>query len=120
LLEHGAIDELSPLERFIAACARGDRAQAEAMLAREPHLRGDLRHEHHLMLHRHAESGNAAVLDTMLTCGFDPAVADKDNVTALHRAAMAGHLDAVRVLLSHGAPVNALDGMFAATPLVWA
>ncbi len=120
LLAHGAIDELSPLEHFIAACARGDEAQAKTMLADMPHLRAELRHEHHLMLHRPAESGNATVLDTMLRCGFDPAAADKDNVTPLHRAAMAGHVDAVRVLLSHDAPVNALDGMFSATPLVWA
>jgi hypothetical protein len=33
---------------------------------------------------------------------------------------MAGHPDAVRVLLAFGAPVNALDGMFSGTPLVWA
>jgi hypothetical protein len=33
---------------------------------------------------------------------------------------MGGHAEAVRVLLKHGAPVNALDGMFSATPLVWA
>jgi len=38
----------------------------------------------------------------------------------LHRAAMAGHPDAVRVLLRFGGDVNALDGMFAASPLVWA
>jgi ankyrin repeat protein len=38
----------------------------------------------------------------------------------LHRAAMAGHPAAVRVLLKFGADVNALDGMFSATPLVWA
>jgi ankyrin repeat protein len=56
----------------------------------------------------------------MLACGFDPHAKDKDNVTALHRAAMGGHRDAVRVLLAFGAPVNALDGMFSATPLVWA
>lgn len=90
------------------------------MLAATPQLRADLRPEHHVMLHRPAESGNAAVLDTMLACGFDPAVADKDKVTALHKAAMAGQVDAVRVLLSYGAPVNALDGMFSAQPLVWA
>ena len=72
------------------------------------------------MLHRPAESGNAAVLETMLTCGFDANAKDKDNVTPLHRAAMGGHPEAVRVLLAHGAAVNALDGMFAATPLVWA
>ena len=72
------------------------------------------------MLHRPAESGNAAVLETMLACGFDTEAKDKDNVTPLHRAAMGGHVDAVRVLLNHGADVNALDGMFSATPLVWA
>jgi ankyrin repeat protein len=120
LLGHGAKDELSALERFVARCAQGDGAGAEAMLEANPTLRAELRPEHHLMLHRHAESGNVAALETMLACGFDPNAKDKDNVTALHRAAMAGHPDAARVLLKFGAPVNALDGMFAASPLVWA
>ena len=120
LLAHGAKDELSEIDRFIAACARADRAGAETMLAARPALRTELRPEHHLMLHRPAESGNAAVLETMLACGFDPDARDKDNVTPLHRAAMGGHADGVRVLLTFGADVNALDGMFSATPLVWA
>jgi ankyrin repeat protein len=120
LLAHGAKDELSALDRFISACARGDRATAETMLAARPALRTELRPDHHLMLHRPAESGNAAVLETMLTCGFEPDARDKDNVTPLHRAAMGGHPEAVRTLLTFGADVNALDGMFAATPLVWA
>ena len=120
LLGHGAKDELSPIDRFIAACARGDRGAAEAMLAARPSLRTELRPDHHLMLHRPAESGNAAVLDTMLACGFAPDARDKDNVTPLHRAAMGGHPDAVRTLLKFGADVNAHDGMFSATPLIWA
>jgi ankyrin repeat protein len=120
LLAHGAKDELSALERFIAACARADRAGAEAMLAARPSLRTELRPEHHLMLHRPAESGNAAVLETMLACGFETDARDKDEVTPLHRAAMGGHADAVRVLLHHGADVSAKDGMFSASPLVWA
>ena len=41
-------------------------------------------------------------------------------MTALHRAAMGGHPDAVKVLLAFGAPVDALDGMFSAPPIVWA
>ena len=120
LLAHGAHDELSAVDRFVAACARANRAAAEALLAVHPGLRTELRHEHHLMLHRPAESGNAAVLETMLACGFDPETKDKDSVTPLHRAAMGGHPGAVRVLLQFGANVNAADGMFSATPLVWA
>ncbi|HVU26102.1 MAG TPA: ankyrin repeat domain-containing protein [Opitutus sp.] len=118
LLAHGAKDELSPLERFVAACARGDRAAAEAALRERPELRHELRREHHLMLQRAAESGDTAALATMLAGGFDPAVADKDGFMPLHRAAMAGHPASVRLLLAHGAPVNALDATFAATPLV--
>jgi len=89
------------------------------LLRSQPQLSSELTHAHHLLLHRHAESGRADVLATMLACGFDPSTRDAEGVTALHRAAMAGHVDAVRVLLDHGAPVDARDGMFAATPLVW-
>jgi len=120
LLALGATDELSPLERFVAACARADRESAEAMLRARPELRAELRPEHHLMMHRPAEAGQAHVLEVMLACGFEVEARDKDGVTPLHRAAMGGHPDAVRVLLRFGADVNAKDGMFAATPLVWA
>jgi ankyrin repeat protein len=120
LLAQGAKDELSSLERFISACARGEVARAGAMLQANPNLRGELRAEHHLMLHVPAERGDATVLETMLACGFDANAKDSDGVTPLHRAAMSGRAEAVRVLLAHGASVNALDGMFSATPLVWA
>ena len=120
LRAHGAKDELSPLENFVSACTRGDQARAVEMLRASPGLRGELRREHHLMMHVPAERGDVAALETMLTCGFDPNAKDNESVTALHRAAMAGRTEAVRLLLAHGASVNALDGMFAATPLVWA
>ena len=120
LLAHGAKDECSTFDRFVAACARGDGNRAREMLSVEPSLRNDLRVEHHLLMHGPAEVGNAAIIETMLTCGFDPNAKDKDGVTALHRAAMAGRVEAVRVLLAHGASVHNLDGMFSASPLVWA
>ncbi len=120
LLEHGATDELTPFEHFISACALGDRARADAMLAEHSGMRGDLRTEHHLMLHVPAERGDTRVLETMLACGFAPNIPDHDGVTPLHRAAMAGKPEAARVLLAAGASVNALDGMFAGSPLVWA
>lgn len=120
LLAHGAKSELTPLERFIAICTRGDRAAAEEMLRAVPKLRHELGREHHLMMQVPAERGDAKVLEAMLACSFDPNVKDGDGVTALHRAAMAGHTDAARVLIEHGAAVNALDGMFSGTPLLWA
>ena len=120
LLAHGAANEMAPLEQFIAAAARADRAAADAILAAHPDLAQQLTPTQHLMLQRPAESGNAAALEVMLERGFDPNVPDKDGVTALHRAAMGGHPDAVKALLRFGASVTALDGMFSATPLVWA
>jgi Ankyrin repeats (3 copies) len=120
LLHHGAREELLPWERFIAACTQGDRTGAESMLRNDPGLRGQLRAEHHLMMQVPAERGDAAVLETMLVCGFDPNVKDREGITALHRAAMSGYAEAVRVLLANGASVNALDGFVQGTPLVWA
>jgi ankyrin repeat protein len=120
LLAHGATNELTALDRFVAICTRGDRHSAKAMLRDEPALRSELGREHHLLMHVPAERGDAKVLEAMLVCGFDPNVKDSDGVTALHRAAMAGHVDATRVLIKHGAAVNALDGMFSGTPLLWA
>lgn len=120
LLAHGATSELSPLESFISACARGDRTRADAMLRAHPHLRAELRTEHHLLMQVPAGRGDAAILETMLASGFDANAKDNEGVTALHKAAMDGRAEAVRVLLAYGASVHALDGMFSATPLVWA
>jgi ankyrin repeat protein len=120
LLAHGATDELSPVDRLAAACARGDRAAAEAMLGAHPELAQQLRPDHHLMLHRAAEAGDARAIEAMVACGFAVDVRDHDQFTPLQRAAMDGRVDAVRVLLAAGADVSARDATFAATPLVCA
>lgn len=120
LLANGATNEMTPLEQFIAAASRADGARADEILRAHPQVTGDLTPAHHLMLQRPAESGNAAALATMLERGFDPNVPDKDGVTALHRAAMAGHPAAAATLIQHGARLDALDSMFSASPLVWA
>lgn len=120
LLTHGARDDLSPVDRFAAVCARGDRAAASAMLRKYPGLRDDLQPEHHRLMQLPAERGDMAALATMLASGFDPNATDKDGVTPLHRAAGAGRATAVRLLLAHGASAEVTDTMFSAPPLIWA
>ena len=63
------------------------------------HCATELRPEHHLMLHRPAESGNAACARHDAGVRLRSDAKDKDSVTPLHRAAMGGHPEAVRVLL---------------------
>ena len=91
LLAHGAKDELSPLERFVAACARGDRAAATAMLAARPDAarRASSRAPPHAASPGR-ERATPRCSRRCSSCGFDPHAKDKDDVTALHRAAMGG------------------------------
>jgi ankyrin repeat protein len=121
LAANGGATELSDVDRFVAACSRGDRASAQAMLAANPALRDAIGGEHYAAFYRAAERGETRVLDTMLACGFDPNHADDEiGKTGLHAAAMSGQADAIRVLLAYGASVAARDAEFHGTPLVWA
>jgi len=43
-----------------------------------------------------------------------------DGQTGLHWAACGGHADTVKLLLEHGAPVDAKDESYGGTPLGWA
>src|SRR6516162_5998540 len=64
LLRHGAKDELSRIDRFVAACTSGNKAQAGSLLEEHPNLRNELRPEHHLMMHTPAECCNVASIQT--------------------------------------------------------
>ncbi len=121
LLAHGATPELSEVDRLVAACSRGDRAAADALLARNPGLRNEITDDHYIAFHQAAERGDVRALETMLSCGFDPNRPDAGiGKTALHSAAMEGWPDAVRILLAHGASVHARDREFKGQPLIWA
>jgi len=121
LSSHGASTDLSDIDRFVSACSRGDRAAADKLAKTHPALRAELKPEHYSAFFRAAERGDASALESMLSCGFDPNQGDEEiGKTALHAAAMEGHLDAVRVLLAHGASVTVRDREFHGQPLVWA
>jgi ankyrin repeat protein len=121
LLAHGAPGEVSAADRLVAACSRGDRAAAEAMLAGNPDLRGAIGPEHYAAFYRAAERNDTNAIEAMLACGFDPNRGDESiGKTPLHIAAMEGWPDAARVLLAHGASVEVRDREFKAQPLIWA
>jgi ankyrin repeat protein len=121
LVAHGAASDMSDVDRLVAACSRGDRAAAEAMLERRPALRAEISAEHYGALYRAAERNDTVALETMLACGFDPNRGDESiGKTALHIAAMEGWPEAARTLLSHGASVWVRDREFKAQPLIWA
>jgi ankyrin repeat protein len=123
LLARGASPELSAVDRLVAACSRGDRQAAEALLAREPGLRERITDDHYIALHQAAERNDVRALEALLACGFDANRPDPSiGKTALHSAAMEGWPDAVRVLLAHGggASVRVRDREFKGQPLLWA
>src|SRR5438105_819891 len=121
LLAHGASPELSKVDRLVAACSRGDRAAAEALLGQNPGLRNEITDDHYIAFHQAAERGDVRALEAMLAAGFDPNRPDSGiGKTALHTAAMEGWPDAVRMLLAHGASVHVRDREFKGQPLVWA
>ena len=121
LLAHGASGEIQPADRLVAACSRGDRPAAAAMLAADPDLRNRIGPEHYGAFYTAAERNDTNALAAMLACGFDPNRGDESiGKTALHAAAMEGWPEAVRVLLAHGASVDVRDREFHAQPLIWA
>ena len=122
LLAHGAADELSPLERFVAACARGDRAAArrDARRASRPRV--------------------PSFVPNTTSCSHRPGRerqrgGARDDARVRLRSARArqgrrhgppsggdGRASGRRACAAEATArdVNALDGMFSATPLVWA
>ena len=121
LLAHGAAGDISPADRLVAACSRGDRAAAEAMLAADPGLRDAIGPEHYAAFYRAAERNDIKAIEALLACGFDPNRGDESiGKTPLHIAAMEGWPDAARVLLAHGASMDVRDNEFKGQPLVWA
>lgn len=67
-----------------------------------------------------AAATNPSVLEILIKRGAKLDVATETGATALHRAAMAGKTESVRLLLEAGAPVNAVDksGGTRTTPLL--
>ncbi len=115
------------VDRLIAACARSDAATVKTIAEREPALVAAVRERGGTLLAEFAGTWNAAGVGLLLELGVSvsaPYAGDgyfgiAPDSTALHVAAWKATPATVKVLLAHGAPVNARDGM-GRTPLMLA
>ncbi len=61
-----------------------------------------------------------AVLERLIAAGFDPGRPDWLGRTALHHYAGRGDVPNARLMLEHGADMDAIDDQYHGTPLAWA
>lgn len=120
LRERGANPDVRPADQLLGACARGELAEARALLDAHPGLLDSLDDDARHAPLRAAEFGQAPALRALAALGFDLAVHGHGNSTPLHQAAWRGHVDAVRELLAAGVPVDPREDTYGSTPLAWA
>src|SRR5262245_44079465 len=85
------LDHASPAQRLLAACAKADRAAAEAVVAAHPHVVSSLRPDEMRLIADKASDGDTAAVTLMLDLGFDQRVPGQDHGDALHWAAFHGN-----------------------------
>jgi ankyrin repeat protein len=120
LRRRGAADTATTTDRFLSACRRADRAQAEQLLDEQPGLLGRLTDEERAAIFRAAEHGDTAAVGLMLDLGFPLDTRGDNGGTPLHAASYNGSPQTVHLLLDRGADIEARDTTWNDTPLGWA
>jgi ankyrin repeat protein len=120
LRRHGANEDATDTELFIAACMRGDREEAQRRREDDPGLLDRLDPDEQATLVRAAEHGNTTAVTLMLDLGIPLETRGDSGATALHVAAYSGSADTVQLLLDRGADIDARDSNWNSTPLGWA
>jgi ankyrin repeat protein len=113
---------VSPAERLLLACHRGDGDAARRLLAEHPNMKATLGVAGEGMLAHEAWMSNARAVALMLQLGFDPAARSPNGGTALHCAAWMGSAECVELILrqpSGRALLEVRDPSFDGTPLGW-
>ncbi len=120
LTDHGATSEVSLVNRFLGACARAARSEAERLLTGDPGLTGQFSDADRAAIVEAAGHQGTDSVALMLDLGFSAAARDDLGETALHTAAYEGQAQTVRLLIDRGADIDARDGRFDSTPLAFA
>jgi ankyrin repeat protein len=101
---NGGAKPITEDEEFIAACARGDEAEARRIRSRRPDLPGSLPEARLRLLPDLAAEGGNEGARLMVKLGWPVAVRGGDwNASALNLAVFRGNVALTRFLLEHGA-----------------
>lgn len=107
----------SPTQRLLAACARGDRDAAAAVVASHPGLVARLTDDEMRLIADRAHANDTGAVALMLDLGFDPLARGVDDWEPIRWAAFHGNAELVRLLLPHDPPIGVPDPSYGGTPL---
>jgi ankyrin repeat protein len=111
LVRAGAVADDQPGDAFLNACARGDRASVQAMLADDPELIGKLPPAALRLLPELASANAEEAVRTMVEAGWPIATRGGDiDGSALNWAVFRGNASLARFLLAHGARYDERHG----------
>lgn len=110
LRERGVEDDLTEHEAFIAACARGDKAEAERLLQQNPKMFEQMTSHQLGVMPELAGINNLSAVQTMLEMGWPREVKAAWNATALNLAVYRGNARMAELLLQHGADWRTMHG----------
>jgi len=121
LLRHGARRlVLDPIDTLVAAAMAAEHTSVQALLATRPDLLDHAVARYPDLLHRAIAGDHLEALHLLLHLGLDVNASPSPHATPLHQAAWVGNVDAVQLLLEHGADASIHDDAHHATPLDWA
>ena len=102
------------------AAMNGDLELAEMLIVAGANVRATTRLGAYTPLYLASQQGQAPIIQALIAAGADLHSGTPNGTSPLMVAAAAGDVAAVKVLVDHGADVNAADGVRAQTPLMYA
>ena len=123
-LTHGEFEAVNELTRHGARVSLPVAAATGRQEAARRTLEGSNAEERHRALALAAQFGHVAILRLLLDAGEDSSrynpIGYHSHSTPLHQAALAGHFEAVRLLVERGALLDLRDTFHQGTPAGWA
>lgn len=102
------------------AAMNGDAELAQMLIVAGANLKATTRLGGYTAVYLAAQQGHAKVLEALIKGGADAKSGNANGTTPLMVASASGDVDTVRVLVEHGADVNAKDGVREQTPVMYA